>query len=130
MNNLIDVSHTDMMSEDQVQIVKSVYNRFLSCEEGSVWSNLDEMMEYFEFLTDGEMITEATLRMQMHIQMGIKCSNDHPIQDCFAPIILEAVEAIVELYSKTKSLHLKNRYVLAYYLTLSELRLILALNES
>ena len=129
MSNSIDVNHTNMMSQDQKEIVRSVYNRFLSFED-EVWSDLDELMTYYEFLSDEEIVIESALRMQLHMYKGIKCSDNHDIKDCFAPVILEAVEAIIELYDDANSLHEKNRYVLTYYMVLCELRLILTTNES
>lgn len=118
------------MTKDEIEIIKSVYDRFLLCDGDDYWSSLDEMMEYFEFLDDNEIINEASMRILLHRRDGIKCANDHNIEDCFAPTILDAVEAIVQLYDESKTLDNKNRYVLSYYMTLCELKLILYLNES
>lgn len=128
-NNSKDVCRTNMMSKEEYRIVQAVYGRFISCEEDGVWTGLDDLMEYFEYLTDNEIIVESQFKMKINTQKGIKCTQNHPPSDCFAPTILEAVEAIISLFDKTQSLHPKNRYILCYYMTLCELKL-LVINES
>ena len=114
-----------MMSRDEYNLVKTVYNRFMSCEEEGTWGSLDDMMEHMEYLTDREVVIEAEFKMEIHIEKGIKCNQNHAVTDCFSPTILEAVKSIVALFNETNSLHPKNRYILSYYMALCEMNLLL-----
>lgn len=116
------------MTLSQEKAIKTVYDRFISCEDESYWTNLDDLMEYCEYLTDYEVVTESEFKMRQHLEKGIKCNQDHPVEYCFAPNILDAVEAIVSIFEDTKILDSKYRYVLSYYLTLCQLNLLI--NES
>jgi hypothetical protein len=117
-----------MTMNNEKDVLKIVYDRFLSFEEES-WSHFDELMEYFEFLKNEEVIVEAALKMQIHEHRGIKCCQDHGTENCFAPTILSAVSTIVELYSQNGFLSSENRYILVYYMVLCELKIILSANE-
>jgi hypothetical protein len=112
-----------MMTTDQTKIVKMVYNRFIESEE-EIWTDLDSNLEMFGYLTDKELIVEADVKHEKHCQTGIRCAQDHQPSNCMAPIILESVEIILDLYDKTGELHEKNRYILEYYLVMSELKMI------
>ena len=111
-----------MMSKDQAEVVKIVYNRFMDNEE-STWTDLDNNLEMFDWLSDKEIIKETKIKLSSHVK-GIKCNQNHPIDECFAPYIMDAADAISRLYDKTKELHIKNKYILTYYLVMSELGLI------
>lgn len=112
-----------MMSKDQADIIKMVYARFME-NEIEDWSRIDEILEMLESLSKKELVQETEVLYFAHIKNGLRCTHDHEIQYCFAPYILEAVEIILELYAKTKTLHIKNAYILQYYLAMCELRLI------
>jgi len=119
------------MSTEQVAIVKLVYNRFMESEEPpanterSLWSDMDNNLIFFDLLSDDEMVKESIIKYQQHCSCSIfTCEQEHDQEFCFAPFILECVGYILELYDETKELHPKNRYVLSYYLTMSELKII------
>src|SRR5271166_5186978 len=105
-----------MMTQYQQDVVKLVYTRFLNSEEPS-WTDIDENLQFFDSLSDQELINESIIKYEEHKRTGIRCSEDHPKDICFGPIVLDSVGAILELYEKTKNLHVKNRYVLMYYQT-------------
>ena len=112
-----------MMTREESEIVKIVYNRFIESESGD-WTDIDENLEFFSYLTEEDLIREAGVRKIRHSKGTMKCSQNHKSVECFAPLILEAVEAILNLYEKTGTLHPKNAYVLNYYLVFSEIGLI------
>lgn len=113
-----------MMSKEEADIVKMVYTRFLESEEETTWSEIDENLEFFGYLSDQEIIKEAKIKAEEHSDGIFRCQNDHDHKFCFAPRILEAVNYILNLYDETGFLHEKNRYVLLYYLVMSTLRMI------
>ena len=112
-----------MMNEEQVKAVKIVYSRFIESEE-EIWTDLDDNLELFDYLSDREMIIEAQIRMSVHSSGNFRCKQDHKQDYCLAPYILESVDAIVSLYKETGELHEKNRYIVSYYLVLSEMKMI------
>jgi hypothetical protein len=111
-----------MMSKDEAEVVKIVYNRFIGNEE-ETWTDLDSNLEMFDWLNDKEIIKETKVKLILHAK-GIRCDQEHKLSECFAPYVMEAAEAITKLYDNTKELHVKNKYILTYYLVLSELGLI------
>lgn len=115
-----------MMSEDEAKIVKIVYARLIESEEVEEidWSDIDDNLEMLGWLSDKEIISECKIRLKEHGKTGLRCSQDHDMAYCFAPYVLEAVESIVSLYDKTKTLHEKNKYIVVYYLAMSEMGLI------
>jgi hypothetical protein len=112
-----------MMTKEESETVKIVYNRLME-SEGEDWSPIDDSLELCSYLTDSELVTESSIKYVVHCQGVFRCSQDHDIQFCMAPRILDAVEAILALYWQTKELHAKNRYLLEYYLTMSEMRML------
>lgn len=115
-----------MMSKDEKEIVSIVYRRFIDNESDELWTDLDENLIFFEYLSDKDAINEAKVKILKHKGKGIfRCQSSHEHKYCFAPVILEAVEAIVKLYDEFNGpLHPINRYVLMYYLSMSEMGLI------
>lgn len=118
------VIRTNMMSKEQSEIVKVVYNRFLESEE-SRWTRIDDILEGLAWLSDEELIGETILKYLTHCEGTFRCNQDHKDDRlCFAPFILESVEAILKLFEETARLHPKNAYILTYYLAISEIGLI------
>lgn len=112
-----------MMSKEEAEIVKMVYNRFIG-NESETWSGLDDNMELFSWLSDGECINESKMKFFYDSVGTFRCTKEHEQEKCFAPYVLEAVEAILRLWDVSGELHQKNRYILDYYLVMSELRII------
>lgn len=119
--------HTNMMTTEQSAVVKTVYARFMDSEGGELehsWTGLDDNLELFSWLSDTDIAREASVKAETHRHGTFRCHNVHEQQHCFAPYILEAVQAILDLYEKTGDLHENNRYILTYYLSMSELGMI------
>jgi hypothetical protein len=116
-----------MMSQEEIQVVKVVYERFIDSESEG-WGDLDDNLEFFDWLNDRELIDETKVK-QIGCSKGIRCASEHDIGDCFAPYIFEAVTAILNLWDKTRMLHKNNRYILLYYLSMSEMDLIFEISD-
>lgn len=112
-----------MMSKDESEMVKMVYNRFMESETED-WTKIDDNLEFYAWLSDSDLVKEAKIKYGPHSKGTLRCSQDHEQINCFAPRILEAVEAIIKLYDQKKQLHSNNAYILSYYLVLSELDMI------
>lgn len=118
------------MTEEQARVVRTVYNRFIESEQ-ETWSDLDSNIELFEYLNDKELIVESEIKYNKFSKKSFRCSQYHGddpkvhTQDfCMAPLILEAVGAIISLYRETKDLHPKNRYLLTFFHSMSEMKMI------
>lgn len=110
-----------MMTDEQVKIIRAVYQRFRTSDNQETgWSDIDESMSMLTWLEDGQLTIEASLKIIEHSEGRPKCAQNHPIEDCFVPTIVEAVGIILDLYAKTGNLHSNNRFVLQYYLALSQ----------
>lgn len=113
----------NMMTPEEVKVVVFVYQNFM-VNEDSRWSEIDDNLEMFEWLSNKEIITECEIKLKMHLRGTFRCTQDHEQEHCMSPMILDAVESIVKLYKETKNLHDKNKYILIYYLVLSEMKII------
>lgn len=112
-----------MMAQEQSQIVKLVYSRFIDSEE-EIWSEFDDNLEFVGYLTDKELIQECSIKFFEHSKGDLRCVENHDPAYCMAPLVLEAVEAILDLHDKTGELHEKNRYIMEFYLAMSAMNLL------
>lgn len=112
-----------MMSKEESAVVRTVYGRFMESEMDG-WNDIDENIEFFNWLEDRELIKESQIKCLDHNGRIFRCSQDHKQENCFAPFILEAVEAIIRLYEDTGELHEKNRYILTYFLAMLEMKMV------
>lgn len=117
------------MTQDQSDVIKMVYRRFID-HEVVEWGSFDDNLEMYGWLSQAELIKESKIKFLKHSKGNFRCSQDHSKEHCFAPYILESVDIILSLYGKTKSLHEKNAYILTYYLVMSEMGLIYSDSES
>jgi hypothetical protein len=109
-----------MLSSDQTKNITYLYNKFLDSELNG-WTNLDNFLELLEYLDDDQLYRECEVLYSHHKRKTMGCPYEHTKDSvCFVKGILEAVEAITDLYQETGNLHPNNRYVLAYYLALCE----------
>lgn len=113
-----------MMTTEQRRIVMEVYNHFLENERRG-WDMLDDYIVYLDFLDNDQLHREADVAYCNHTMMEVKCSQDHPREKCFIPVLIEAVGAILELYKDNGNLHEKNKYILQYYLAMNQSGMIL-----
>lgn len=115
-----------MMNKDQRETVKLVYQRFVESDGlDQAWSDLDEQMSLLEWLDDGQLIIEASVKIKEQTMGQPRCNQNHSIGDCFVPTIIEAVGLILDLYSKTGNLHSNNKFIVKYYLALSQVGFII-----
>lgn len=119
-----------MMTEEQVRIVKAVYSRFIE-SEAETWTDLDSNIELYDYLNNRELVAESEIKFNKFSKKVFRCSQHHGgdpkmhLQElCMAPIILEAVGAVISLYRETKELHPKNRYLLTFFHAMSEMKMI------
>lgn len=109
-----------MMTKEQQQAVTTVLRRFADIDNSSTtWTDVDEQMSLLEWLSDHQITVEAEVKLLAQRKGNPRCKADHPTSQCFVPTVLEAVDAILQLYKETGNLHLKNRYILTYYTVLS-----------
>lgn len=112
----------NMMTQDQAKIVMAVYRKFAEQDEQNAeeWTPIDEYMEKLDWLNNGQLIIEAQVKYNEHKSGEPRCQYPHGKTECIVPIIVDAVMAILDLYKKTGNLHEKNRFILMYYLALSQ----------
>jgi hypothetical protein len=109
-----------MMNQEQVRVVAQVYRQFLSSEDSRGWEAIDDYLDTLGYIDDDQIIREAEVVLTYHRKGKVRCEKDHPEAECFAPKVVEAVQAIVELYKEGGQLHRNNRYVLEYYLAVDQ----------
>ena len=114
------------MTREQQETVLKVYRQFVSSDcQDQQWTTLDTFMEALSWLEDPQVVIEAAVMVQLHAGGQPRCTQNHPIDQCFVPVIIDAVGYILDLYTKTGNLHPKNRFILEYYLAVSQEGLIL-----
>jgi hypothetical protein len=119
-----------MLSTEQARNIAYLFRKFLE-SEAKGWCALDDYLELLEYLDDDQLYREAEVLYSIHKTKNMGCSYIHKEgTKCWVVDILDAVEAITELYKETGNLHIKNRYVLANYLALCQDQQIIELPES
>lgn len=118
------------MSSDQVKNITQVYNKFLENEIRG-WDSIDEYLEMLEYIDDDQLHREADVLFSTHKSKPMGCPHKHKDPNaCFVKRILEAVEAILDLYKETGQMHKNNRYILQNYLALTQSEQIIELVDS
>lgn len=107
-----------MMTLEQAQVVAAVLKRFNDSETRE-WTELDEYMCNLDFLEDKQICIEAAVIHDIHCNNDAHCVHEHPRSECFVPVILEAVDYILQDFEDTKRLAKKARYILTYYVAFS-----------
>lgn len=114
-----------MLSQENENLLSVVYERFMESEgQGNSWAPIDDCLELVSWLKDAEIIEECKAKYEKHCLTEFRCNVDHEIRYCMAPLILETVEIILNVYECERFLSEKHRYCLEYYLSLSELGLV------
>src|SRR5579863_4030067 len=108
-----------MMTPEQRKVVTQTYNHLLE-REGRGWDGLDDLMNYLEHLDDDQLHREADVIYEKHKTGKVKCTQNHPIEDCFIPLLVDASSAILDLYKETNYMNHKSRYILQYYLAMQQ----------
>lgn len=109
-----------MLSSEEAKNITFVYSTIMESEIKG-WSDLDNYLELLEFLDDDQLYRESEVLYSFHKNENIGCPYPHKLgTSCFVKNVLEAVEAIIELYHETNYLHPRNRYILANYISLTQ----------
>jgi len=109
------------MTKDEQIIVKRVLARFKESDKlETEWSEVDEQMSRLEWLDNHQLTIEAGVKLDEHAGGNPKCGQNHAEGECFVPVIIDAVCIILNLYDQTGNLHANNRFILEYYLSLSQ----------
>src|SRR5579864_4811848 len=108
-----------MMSQEQRKIVLDVYNHLLESEKRG-WDGLDNYVEFLDYLDNDQLHREADVIYSQHYNARVCCAQDHPPEQCFVPILVEAAGAILELYKESGNLHDRNKYILQYYIAMNQ----------
>ncbi len=117
-----------MISKDQAQNISHLFSRFMESELKG-WTDLDNFLELLSYLDDDQLYREAEVLYSFHKNQNMGCPYVHEEgSTCFVPKILEAVEAITELYQEVGNLLPKHRYILEYYLGLAQDGMIILLD--
>ena len=116
-----------MMTPTQAKNITYLYDRFIE-SDAKGWNALDDYMELLGFLDNDQLYREAEVLYSHQKNKKMGCPYLHSEGTvCFVVRILEAVEAITDLYKETGSLHPKNRYILENYLALCQDQQIISL---
>lgn len=114
-----------MMSKEQISTVVKVYRKFHDLDLiDTQWTELDEYMYLLDWLEDKQITIEASVLLKNQSSGNPRCNSKHSQSECFVPTILEAIGYILELYSNTNKLHIKNRFILQYYISISQIGII------
>lgn len=113
-----------MMSPDEARNVGYVYRRLIESDETRGWEAFDDSLERLSWLDDAQLTREAEVTFCHHQGKNPRCPKEHDIGKCFIPMLIEAVNSILELYRETTALHPKNRYVLECYIAIDHEKMI------
>jgi hypothetical protein len=114
----------EMMTPEQRKTVTRAYNHLME-REARGWDGLDDYIDYLEYLDDDQLHREADAIYAEHAKGKVRCLQEHPIENCFIPMLVDAAGAIIELYKETNSMHAKNKYIIQYYLAMQQAGIIL-----
>lgn len=119
-----------MMNSEQKKNVTAVYNQLINSEARG-WDGIDEYLEMLEYLDDDQLHREADVLFSAHKNKPMGCPYPHKDPtNCFVKRVIEAAEAILELYKETGQMHKNNRYILQNYLALAQSEQIVELVDS
>lgn len=108
-----------MITLEQAKVIGSVFKRFNSGET-LTWTEMDDCMEQLAWLSEDQLIVEVEVMLYMHDEKKARCTVNHAREVCFVPVVMDACSYIVEDFKSSQRLVKKARYVLEYYLSLSQ----------
>lgn len=109
-----------MLSNEQSKNITYVYSKLLQSEL-SGWAEIDDCLEQIEWLSDDELFRECELLYSYQKNGNVSSRyKDDSKATLFIRNLIEASDAILELYKETNNLHSNNRYILSYYLGLCQ----------
>lgn len=113
-----------MMTPEQKKVVSKAYDHLLKSEKRG-WDSLDDYIDCLEYLEDGQLLREADVIYSTHKNVKVKCGEEHGKEKCFIPLLVESIGYILDLYLDSEDLHVKDKYILQYYLAINEAGMIL-----
>lgn len=113
-----------MITPEQVTVLRTVLKRFIQ-DETPDWTTFDDNMCHLQYLTDNELIIEAQIALDYHKQHNARCLDNHTTNQCFVPVVLDAIRFIVSDFSETNRLAKSSRYIVETYLSLDAIGAIL-----
>ena len=113
-----------MLTPEESKNIRMVYIHLLESEKGG-WDSLDDSLELLEYLEDDQIVVEAEVALTNHKGKNMGCPHKHQKGDvCPVTNIIDATESILTLYRETFNLHEKNRYIISYYIALTNMGMI------
>lgn len=113
------------MTSEQHQIIQLVFSRFNDGENHRpMWTQIDETLWKLSWLDGDQLFREAATLYEDYKVKKIQCNMTHAKSECFAPKIVSAVDAVLDVYDKTGQMLPEYRYILQYFLTLHQLGVI------
>jgi hypothetical protein len=115
------------MTPEQIEITKNIYQKFyeIDCNQHD-WTSIDEYMSHLDYLDDKQVAIEAEVKLREHLSGNPKCKEHEEEHECLVPKIIEAVKIIINGNREKKKIHIKDRFVLQYYLALSQAKYIVS----
>lgn len=117
--------------EETVEVLK---NTFLKTETYG-WNEIDNAMSMLEWIDDDQLCREVDVLLHIHLRGEPKCANgNHKAGKCVVPYpsgtccvvpIITTAAYITQKYLGREPINDSDRYVLRYYLALSQAKLIL-----
>jgi hypothetical protein len=103
-------------------VIERVFKRFEEADRNQTkWTTLDTNMEYLAWLDDDQVVREAELVLDDHKKGDPRCKIDHKKSECFVPSIIKAIGYLIVEYKIGGKLDKKDRYILEYYISLSQI---------
>lgn len=109
-----------MIDIEQAKVLRRVLAQFKINDEILEWTEFDTNMELLTWLTDDELCREAAIKFETHMRRDARCTKNHPRDQCFIPIILDAVAIILDHHEEAGNLIKHTRYMLEFYLSLTQ----------
>lgn len=103
------------------EYISKVYEKFYESDLFDAnWTKIDEQISMLEWLDDHQLTIEAAALVKIQTKGKPTCNQVHTYAECFVPTIIEVVEYLVDQYEKTGDLPVKHKFILQYYLALSQ----------
>jgi hypothetical protein len=111
-----------MRTTEQELKIENVFRRFADSDSKTKnWDELDEAISMLGWLDDNQLTIEVHTKLIHQTSGSPRCNSDHPIAECFVPDIVEAIDLLLNEYVDTRYLSNKAKFMMQYYLGLSQI---------
>lgn len=114
-----------MITVEQAEVIRAVWKKFNEFEV-LAWTSLDDNMEFLAWISDKQLIAEAEVVIKKHETGNARCVKNHPKEECVVPVIIESIRYIADDFKENDRLAKKSRYVIEFYLSLSQTGVIIS----